>query len=211
MEAWNIFLPEKNVIKCVSYCHLLWNHSFLKTFVPSVIEPSSLASGVKLLTIWSGLISLSSCHLFTHASSPQRHHMVSLLHALACVVPVAWNPFFLTTNPCSLSGPSWGHLFSFPLPLFLLSPPAQGNSYIMHTLLVIINTSCFKCLFIYPFLLWNSKLLTKESASCNSHVTVSTQRECLFLLGLCFQAAAPESLPACTGVNCFPMLSSISR
>ena len=72
------------------------------------------------------------------------------------------------------------------------------------------NISCFRCLFIYPFLLLNSKLLAKESASCNSHDTVSKQTECLFLYGLCLQAAAPESLPACIGRSRFPMLSSVS-
>lgn len=89
--------------------------------------------------------------------------------------PLPEMPVSLRQTPPHPQGP--GEV-TFPPSLFLLSPPPQGNSYIMHTL-VIINISCFRCLFIYPFLLLNSKLLTKESASWNSHV--SACRESPFL------------------------------
>ena len=119
---------------------------------------------------------------------------------LLVLFPLPEMPFSLRQTPAHPQGP--GEV-TFPPSLFLLSPPPQGDSYIMHTL-VIINISCFRCLYIYPFLLLNSKLLTKESAfmeqSCVSLQRVSPFLDSVFrpLLLRVFPLAQAEVVSPCS-------------
>lgn len=66
--------------------------------MPTVLKPSSLAWGLKLLTIWPRFHFHRQSPLSSPTASPQRHHMLSLHHALACVVPIARNIFSLLSS-----------------------------------------------------------------------------------------------------------------
>lgn len=66
--------------------------------MPTVLKPSSLAWGLKLLTIWPRFHFHCQSPLYSPTASPQRHHMLSLHHALACVVPIARNIFSLLSS-----------------------------------------------------------------------------------------------------------------
>ena len=76
-----------------------------KTFVPPVMEPNSLAQGLKLLMIWSGLIfTFILSHLFTpHSQSPKTPHD------------------FSSSCPCSYCSHCLKYLFLYNKPLLILS------------------------------------------------------------------------------------------
>ena len=58
------------------------------------------------------------------------------------------------TFPPSLLPPSYSPLYPKEIPPSLFT-------YIMHTLVITVNTLCFRCLFTYPFLLLDSELFVE--------------------------------------------------